>query len=208
MITRKIPGCERLEQRKKGFTLTEIAIVLGIMGLILGAIWVAAASVYNNQRVNQANAGIMQVLQGIRTLYAQQATIEGGDRTADLIGAGVIPTNFINGTTMRSPWGGNMYVGGTGDDAGIVIALDKMTTAVCVGLVSTIFGASHDRTLTSSSTVADGDITAFPTVATLGTPVTSPAPPVTGGSPTGGTGTGCTASSATNNAVFVFGLQG
>ena len=42
-------------QRRRGFTLTEIAIVLGIVGLILGAIWVAAAAVYNNLRVSHAD---------------------------------------------------------------------------------------------------------------------------------------------------------
>jgi prepilin-type N-terminal cleavage/methylation domain-containing protein len=36
------------QKKRRGFTLTEIAIVLGIIGLILGAVWAAAKNVYNN----------------------------------------------------------------------------------------------------------------------------------------------------------------
>ncbi len=34
---------KNIQRRNRGFTLTEMAIVLGVIGLILGAIWVAAA---------------------------------------------------------------------------------------------------------------------------------------------------------------------
>lgn len=42
------PTTARTISKKKGFTLTEIAIVLGIIGLILGAVWTAASGVYAN----------------------------------------------------------------------------------------------------------------------------------------------------------------
>jgi len=213
MITRKLPGHSRLEHRNKGFTLTEIAIVLGIMGLILGAIWVAAASVYNNQRVNQANTGIMQILQGVRTLYAQQATITDGDLTQTLIGAGIIPTNLLVGTTaMKAPWGGAMFVGGSSDNNGVAIELGSMTTAVCVGLISTIFGASHDRTLDTGSRVGGTPLTAWAAATHNGVSLTTPAAPIANGTSTralpGASGTGCQQGVTTNSAILVFGLQG
>jgi len=46
MLTRKTAAPARAVQCKKGFTLTEIAIVLGIIGIILGAVWAAASSAY------------------------------------------------------------------------------------------------------------------------------------------------------------------
>ena len=59
----------------RGFTLTEIAIVLGIIGLILGAIWVAAAAVYNNMRVATANTELLQITQAMRAMYATSSTV-------------------------------------------------------------------------------------------------------------------------------------
>ena len=66
MTNKKNPIQARPTPRKKGFTLTEIAIVLGIIGLILGAIWVAAASVYQNQRIGHANTALLHTAQSVR----------------------------------------------------------------------------------------------------------------------------------------------
>jgi type II secretory pathway pseudopilin PulG len=38
---------------KKAFSLIEAAIVLGIIGLVIGGIWIAAASVQENNRVSR-----------------------------------------------------------------------------------------------------------------------------------------------------------
>ena len=98
-------------KRKKGFTLTEIAIVLGIIGLILGAIWVAAASVYQNQRTAHADTAILQIAQGVRTLYATTSQFAaGGDITNDMATAKVIPSDMVAGAagayTAIDPWAG------------------------------------------------------------------------------------------------------
>jgi len=68
---------------KKGFTLTEIAIVLGIIGLILGAIWVAAAAVYENTRVNRGVTEILAISSGLKALNGTRASLgtDGTDAT-------------------------------------------------------------------------------------------------------------------------------
>jgi prepilin-type N-terminal cleavage/methylation domain-containing protein len=54
----------------QGFTLTEVAIVLGIIGLILGAIWAAASSVYANKKVSEAERNITMTAAQVRSMYA------------------------------------------------------------------------------------------------------------------------------------------
>src|SRR5271170_6840773 len=64
------------EKEERGFTLTEIAIVLGIIGLILGAIWVAAAAVYTNMRTSKTTTELLDIVQNMRAMYATSGTID------------------------------------------------------------------------------------------------------------------------------------
>ena len=93
---------------KRGFTLTEAAIVLGIVGLILGAIWVAASSVYSNMRVTTASKQLMTVVQNVRSLYSSSTTM-GVLAATDLVKAGIFPadTNPSAVTGLgTNGWGG------------------------------------------------------------------------------------------------------
>ncbi|MDX2027967.1 MAG: type 4 pilus major pilin, partial [Alphaproteobacteria bacterium] len=111
----------------RGFTLTEIAIVLGIIGLILGAIWVAAAAVYSNMRTSKATTQLLQVTQAVRALYSTSSVTGAGagnvNITADLIRAGVFPNDTVDITagTVTNSFGGSIFVSSstitTGGDA-------------------------------------------------------------------------------------------
>src|ERR1700761_8121863 len=108
---------------KRGFTLTEIAIVLGIIGLILGAIWVAASAVYNNLRTSKATTELLQITQAIRAMYATSSTVDpladmafpGVSATPALtyLQAGIFPSDTLNAspsTQALDPWGGTISV--------------------------------------------------------------------------------------------------
>lgn len=56
----------------RGFTLTEIAIVLAIVGIILGAIWAAAAMVYENNRTKQAHEQMLTIINNWRSIYGSR----------------------------------------------------------------------------------------------------------------------------------------
>lgn len=167
-------------QRKKGFTLTEIAIVLGIIGLILGAIWVAASSVYSNQKVGKANTQMLAISQGIRSLYATSSTTgvaDGTDLTGSLCTAGVFPTDsIVNCATpsVNDPWSGATTVTATsvtGNNAGdgFKIQMANVPTAGCIALLSQVGGTGRDSGLFFLS--AGGAAPAY-TVGTGGTAAT------------------------------------
>lgn len=64
-------------RRRRGFTLTEIAIVLALIGLILGGVWTAASNVMRAQTVAKAAQENFQILTNFRKLYAQRANDTG-----------------------------------------------------------------------------------------------------------------------------------
>ena len=43
---------------KRGFSLVEAAIVLGVIGLVIGGIWYSAAKFYEDYKVNKTVEGI------------------------------------------------------------------------------------------------------------------------------------------------------
>jgi len=98
---------------QKGFTLTELGIVMGVAGVIIGAIWVGASRANEAARVNDALTELQTIQQNLtdlmdgRTLPGAYPSIQAQPLLAD----GVIPDSYSlpavqlcsnNGTTANS----------------------------------------------------------------------------------------------------------
>lgn len=59
-------------KRQRGFNLIEIAIVLAVVGLIIGGIYTAASAVTENNRRRNTQTHLLTIVQNIRTTYASQ----------------------------------------------------------------------------------------------------------------------------------------
>ncbi len=133
---------------RQGFTLTEMAIVAGILGLILAAIWIAASSMYGYLRLTQSNREIMQIVNNMRGLYGEQTLMGTTDTTATLIKAGVFPSEMIapNGTSAITPWGKTASLGAAaavntmGD--GFMLEFDTPWGGPCINLLSAVGGST------------------------------------------------------------------
>jgi prepilin-type N-terminal cleavage/methylation domain-containing protein len=68
---------DRLPRRKNtaGFTLTELAIVMGIMALLLGAIWLAYNAVYTSNNTRLSVQELQAITHNIRNIYAEQGGV-------------------------------------------------------------------------------------------------------------------------------------
>lgn len=64
-----------LASKRRGFTLMELAIVLLVASLILGAIWAAAQSAWEGYRVYRTTQQIARVVQNIRETYMAAANL-------------------------------------------------------------------------------------------------------------------------------------
>ncbi|MGE0109896.1 MAG: type 4 pilus major pilin [Bdellovibrionales bacterium] len=146
----------RASAHRRGFTLTEAAIVLGIVGLILGGIWVAAGAVYNNQRVSTTTTQIMQIVNGIRSLYATSTTFT-GDET-DLANAGVIPRDMLvldasNAVTdVVNVWNGQVTIAAAAPATSFTITIEDVPRAACSSLLVKFTGPGRDSGLEEAGT--------------------------------------------------------
>ncbi len=86
---------------KNGFNLIEAAIVLGVVGLVVGGIWIAAATVRENMKVNLIVTGVGQTIENVRSLNAGfspaalYASVSLGNLTSTLYEAKAFPSDFV-----------------------------------------------------------------------------------------------------------------
>ena len=201
---------------KRGFTLTEIAIVLGIIGLILGAIWVAASAVYNNLRTSKATTELLQIAQAVRSMYATSSTVDAGaDMTysatgSHAAGAGttyvqssVFPSDMVSGAgpyIIQDPWAGDTdIVSGkvtTASDS-FLVEFDNVPQSACINIITASTGTGRDSSLYGVSVGNKGALA----VAAGGTAGTT-AMPVTASTAQG------LCANVSNNVAFQFKIKG
>jgi type II secretory pathway pseudopilin PulG len=160
----------------KGFSLVEAAIVLAVVGGVIGAIWVAASSVSENQKVSNAVRGIMQICTKSQTLFPTWSAPATGtasndyrqDVTAAAYGANIFPSDWQYQNSPKylknccniqyialSPIGyvslqqhSQDYTGGTPSQ--ILINIQNISQSKCIKTVRSIAG------MLSSTSTAQG----------------------------------------------------
>jgi len=113
-----------LQGRRRAFSLIEAAIVLGIIGLVIGGIWAATNEVRQRNKANRAAENILFMVDKARRMYPPTeypaACCTSGSITGNAVQAGVIPRDWVSGTTMITEYGR-----GTGNNG---ISLGNYTT--------------------------------------------------------------------------------
>ncbi len=174
----------------RGFTLTEAAIVLGIVGLILGAIWVAAGAVYNNQRIATTSTQLLQMVSGIRSLYAASTTVDNGDMTENLARAGAVPKDMVDGTTFEVTdiWDGDVTISSASARTAFSIAFEDVPQEACANLLVRLTGQGRDTGFVSAGAASQIPLSSRPSGITVAEAVAS-------------------CSSPTNTLTFIFKLR-
>ena len=201
----------RRRAAQKGFNLIEAAIVLGIVGLVVGGIWVAATSVYANLRAKTASDQLLKIAQGVRALYATSAnvgTLASGDMTADMANANVLPGDVGNrGSTSANtinPWSGNVAVVSASNTTTFGVRFTNIPPAACVDFAMRNAGTGHDTGMYGITGEANGTPAgAIPAAAVALVPGT--------GITLAQAQTQCdtaTAATTARNLVFLFNLKG
>jgi|GEM_PF-6530480 len=84
--------------KRRGFTLIELAIVLGVAAAIISGIWTYASSATQSAKVEQAVEDISLTVDSTRAAYNATAAISGGivKVMQYLIGNGSMPNHLVN----------------------------------------------------------------------------------------------------------------
>ncbi len=102
---------QRQHKKNRAFTLTELAIVLGVIGAVIGAIWYASGNVSEARKENDAVLEVQTVAQNIATLMVGR-TFPGGELTSSMITAQTIPPSYVDSAapaTADNPWSASNF---------------------------------------------------------------------------------------------------
>ena len=189
-------------KNQKGFNLVEAAIVLGIVGLVIGGIWVAASSVYENNRTQRASQQLITIVQQVRKLSSNAGDLvtSSADVTSSLVTAGVFPADMVQGGQPKNPWNGDVTVYGVNNAGGDTfwVNFNGLTRQGCTDIAMNAAGQSKDAGLQAYA-VSNAAITDAPSSST---PATT-APTIVSLT----TSSGCASTTNVNAAAFNFSLR-
>lgn len=102
-----------MKKKRQGFTLTELAIAMMLIGLFLAAVWAAAVGVWAGSRVEKGVNETWQIATNYRSLYTGM-TLSSLPTTDDLVSAGVFPSSMLRTVsgkkTPYDAWGGTATI--------------------------------------------------------------------------------------------------
>ncbi len=145
-------------RKKKGFSLLEILLVLGIVSgaIILALIVYPKITAANNVKTEVANAGLIK--SGVQSLYASSSNPPvNTNMNSLLIKANLIPDNMVQGTDkIQNVWSGDVYIGTTtiNGKTAFAIQYNHVPAAECVKMVSSA-STGFDQIVVNAGTSGD-----------------------------------------------------
>lgn len=92
----------------RGFTLTETAIVLGIIGIVLAGVWMAASSVDQKRKVQDANDIVLETSANVRSALEGRGDVVLATDVETQVQMGLFPRSVFDSEAddVFNPWGG------------------------------------------------------------------------------------------------------
>lgn len=156
---------------RRGFNLIEAAIVLGIVGLVIGVIWIAAAAIAQRNLDNRITTGLFTAITNIQNSIPSQVSagsIQSTDGSTHVaVDMQIFPNDWVNGNKIVAPNGASVSAGvsnnnlcaGGGSRSGY-ITLSTMSEASCINVGKKLLPFVSDLWMgngTTGSTASNAD---------------------------------------------------
>lgn len=127
--------------KKRGLTLIEALLFLGIAAIVIVAAVVLYNSTSNSQRTNDAITQIQAYSTGVKGLHSSVSSYGTASLDTTVINAGIAPANAVtaSGTELVNPWGNGTTVIGNGSTFQILfetVPQDSCVRLLTAGLLS------------------------------------------------------------------------
>ena len=129
--------------RKRGFNLIEIAIVLAVIGLVIGGIYIAAGAVTDSNHRQELNKQLLQIVQNVRRVYRTQASFAVPSH-ADIAGLGLLPADMRDdGTNFYNSFSGGAWIGAGYTFQQFTVGFAGLPASACTDLATSNFGSAQ-----------------------------------------------------------------
>lgn len=149
--------------QRLGFSLVELCIVMGVIGIVSAGIWAAASTVKDRQAIQDMAQVPVEIATLVRGAFSGHPNAVVPMDTLSQIGAGLFPANILNPTrnaTMNA-WGGSIdlvfppvaprYGFSVRFNIGAALPASSRRGA-CMGLLSRLPGSATNYAATGAST--------------------------------------------------------
>jgi prepilin-type N-terminal cleavage/methylation domain-containing protein len=151
-------------KKQSGFNLVEMAVVLSIIGLILGGVYIAASRSTERAHGTRFEQQFVETVQNTRSYYSLYASVPSSDVTATLIAANALPSDTFNNsasTVAYQAFGNNFNIVGGGSS--FTLNFVNLQRNACQAIVR-IAAAKRQSMNISSITTPSGTILSAATV--------------------------------------------
>lgn len=136
------PAIANVRFFRKGFNLIEAALVLGIIGGIIGGIWVAASAVTESRKITQMAGDVLSICdRGGRVFPANTPPATTAEVHLQALAANVYPATWIVGSSLVPPIGASGSFYWMDSSQGVLFTgelrlnIDQLTQAQCLRLL-------------------------------------------------------------------------
>lgn len=141
-----------------GFNLIETAIVLGVVGLIIGGIWVAAAAVSENRKQTRALEQIIYYTDRIKNVFYGHTSTAGSYFVLWDVAGGInirrsawdtyLPPDMystVSGNRPTSPWGGIVNIFIYPAERYVSVSYENIPRGSCIKLGPKIYALARTQ---------------------------------------------------------------